>query len=86
MSKTNASKTHAEVRQVVIEAMKEQFPHFKGEVTDLTSARNVPGWDSLAHVDLILLIEEKLDRKIDVASTFRLKNIDELIGYLQDAL
>ncbi len=73
----------SEMEGVVRDAITEMFPLYRGAITADTSARTVPGWDSLSHVDLVLLIEERLGRKIDVAQTFRLKNVGELVSYLE---
>ena len=72
------------MREIVEGAIRETFPHHHGEIADGTSARSVLGWDSLSHVDLMLLIEEKIGRKLDVAQSFKLRDVGELVRFLEE--
>jgi acyl carrier protein len=43
-----------------------------------TTASDVPGWDSLAHVRLILAVEKAFAVKFSAAQVTRLKNVGDL--------
>ncbi|HBF31110.1 hypothetical protein [Rhizobium sp.] len=61
------------------EAIRIQFPNYSGPVTQQTSAIDISGWDSVAHVQLMLLIEEISGTEVDIGATMSAKNIAELI-------
>ena len=50
----------------------------KNEMT----AKDVPGWDSLAHINLIMDIEEEFNVRFTVDDIADLKNIGEMIQLL----
>jgi acyl carrier protein len=50
------------------------------------SARDVDGWDSLAHIRLLLTVERKFHIKFNAAETGQLKNVGELTNLIQSKL
>jgi acyl carrier protein len=50
------------------------------------SAADVEGWDSLAHVRLLLTIERKLGIKFNAVEAGKLKNVGELIELVDSKL
>ena len=48
------------------------------ELTEEMEASEVPGWDSLSHINVILAIEEEFEVRFKDAEIIRLKNIGEL--------
>ena len=52
---------------------------------DLTAA-DVDGWDSLAHVRLLLTVERKLGIKFNAIEAGKLKNVGELIELIDSKL
>jgi len=48
------------------------------ELTDSTTAPQVPGWDSLAHVGLIAAIEKEYGIRFKTLEIIRLKNVGDL--------
>jgi acyl carrier protein len=47
------------------------------------TADDVPEWDSLSHVRLILTIQQKFGIKFSAAQTTGLKNVGELVALIQ---
>ena len=47
-------------------------------LTPETTARDVPGWDSLANVRLILAVEARYNTRFAAAEVARLRNVGEL--------
>lgn len=47
-------------------------------LTDSTSAEDVPGWDSLAHVNFMYAVEEEFDVQFDEDEFAGYANIGEL--------
>ncbi|CAN5394678.1 acyl carrier protein [soil metagenome] len=49
------------------------------ELYDEMSAKDVDGWDSLAHIQLIVAVEKHFKVKFKNAEIARLKNVGDLI-------
>lgn len=52
---------------------------------DLTAA-DVEGWDSLAHVRLLLTVERKMGIRFNAAEAGKLKNVGELLELIDSKL
>lgn len=50
------------------------------EFTDDTTADQVPGWDSLAHVGIIAAVEQEYNVRFRSLEVIRLKNVGQLQG------
>lgn len=50
------------------------------DINELTTAQDVPGWDSLAHVRIVMNIELELelDTEVPMNETYEAKNVLEL--------
>jgi acyl carrier protein len=48
-----------------------------------TTAADVPGWDSLAHVRLILAVEKAFGVKFSAAQVTKLKNVGDLVDAVE---
>ena len=49
------------------------------ELEDSTTATDVPGWDSLAHIRLVLAIEQAFNLRFAVTDVPGLRNVGELV-------
>ncbi|MCH8822015.1 MAG: acyl carrier protein [Planctomycetes bacterium] len=54
------------------------------ELTDDLTAKQVPGWDSLNHVNLIIQIEEELGIKFRNDEVAKLVNVGELKAMVRE--
>ncbi len=52
---------------------------------DLT-AKQVEGWDSLAHIRLVLSVEKAFKIKFSAAEVGKLKNVGEFVGLIKSKL
>lgn len=50
------------------------------------AAPDVRGWDSLAHIRLMLTVERKFKLKFSASEVANLKNVGELVGLIQSKL
>jgi acyl carrier protein len=48
------------------------------------SARDVPGWDSLAHVNLVLALEKEFGVRLRAALLARLRNVEEMALHIEE--
>jgi acyl carrier protein len=55
-----------------------------GEFTKDLSIDNVPGWDSMAHVGLILALQKEFAISIPPADAIELTSVKNIIQYLTD--
>jgi len=47
-------------------------------ITSLTAAADVDGWDSLAHIRLVVAIERSFDLRFSASEISELKNVGEM--------
>ena len=53
------------------------------QLTPETSASDIDGWDSMAHIGLIVAIEERLKIKFKSSELESLHNVGQLVGILE---
>lgn len=56
------------------------------DLTDDTIAPDVPGWDSLNHINIIVAVEETFNVKFKSMELLRLKNVGDLQKLLDSKL
>ena len=47
-----------------------------------TTAKNVPGWDSIVHITLVIEIEREFNVKFRMAEIEKLRNVGDLVAIL----
>jgi acyl carrier protein len=55
-------------------------------ITPNTSAREIPSWDSVNHIRIVLSIEKLFGLKIKVRETAELMNVGDLVEFIQQKL
>ena len=68
-----------EVLKNVEEILREEFEEDELEISDETTASDVDGWDSLAHLSIVHEIEKKFNIKLTMGEIQESKNIGEFI-------
>jgi acyl carrier protein len=53
------------------------------QLTPQSNATNVEGWDSLAHVNLVVAIEKRFKIKFALGELRDLKNVGEMVDLIQ---
>jgi len=51
-------------------------------VSTATTAKDVPGWDSIVHITLVVEIERQFNVKFQMAEIERLRNVGDLVAIL----
>ena len=72
-----------ELRASIQQIFRDFFEDDDIVVTDELSALDIEGWDSMAHVSLLLEIEEAFSVKFKLNEIARLKNVGDLIEILK---
>jgi acyl carrier protein len=67
-----------EIEAILTDVFRTLFRRPDLELRDDLTAKQVPGWDSLNHVNLIIQIEEELGIKFRNDEVARLANVGEL--------
>ena len=75
-----------EIRQQVQEIFRDVFDDPALLLNDQMTAEDVDGWDSLAHINLIVAIEKRLQVKFATAEISRLKEDGSNVGSLMELL
>lgn len=53
-------------------------------VHDSTTANDVDGWDSLRHITLLAAIEDEFDIRFSMGQTVSMKNVGEMVDYIEE--
>lgn len=69
-----------EIRKQVQEIFQEVFEDPALVLEDQMTAEDIDGWDSIAHIDLIIAIEKRLKVKFATAEISRLKDDGANVG------
>lgn len=75
-------------REEIFERLNEVFRDVFGEddiiVCDTTTASDIEGWDSLRHISLIAAIEDEFDVEFSMGQTVSMKNVGEMVDYIEE--
>ena len=71
-----------EIREQVQDVFREVFDDPALVLNDRMTAEDVDGWDSLAHINLMIAIEKRLGVKFATAEISRLKEDGKNVGSL----
>ena len=73
---SNQEETLAKVTEVI----RDLFDEYDGPVTMETTANDVPQWDSLSHVRLMVMIEMELGVHFSTSEMQSFKNLGDLVN------
>ncbi|SKB51749.1 acyl carrier protein [Lachnospiraceae bacterium] len=68
-----------EVLEKITEVLRDEFEDDELEISDETTAADVDGWDSLAHLSIVHEIEKTFGIKLTMGEIQESKNVGELI-------
>lgn len=75
-------------REEIYERLNEVFKDVFGDdtitVNDETTAAEIDGWDSLRHITLLAAIEDEFDIEFSMGQTVKMKNVGEMVDYIED--
>lgn len=75
-------------REEIFERLNEVFQDVFGDdditVNDDTTAKDIDGWDSLRHITLLAAIEDEFDIEFSMGQTVKMKNVGEMVDYIED--
>ena len=75
-------------REEIYERLNEVFQDVFGDdeitVHNDTTAADIDGWDSLRHITLLAAIEDEFDIEFSMGATVKMKNVGEMVDYIED--
>lgn len=75
--------TRTEITKNLNEVFCEVFEDPNIAIRDETTAQDIPKWDSVSHIDMICMVEDKFRIKLTTKEVAGLKNVGELISVLE---
>lgn len=78
--------TEGEILQKLTAIVRDVFDFPSLIVSPSTTASDVPEWDSLNHITLVVEVERQFGIKFQTAEVEELKNVGELISLVKDKL
>lgn len=73
-----------EIYEKLNEIFRDVFDDDSIVVQDTTTADDIDGWDSLAHITLISAIEDEFDFKFNMKQVVSLKNVGEMVDIIEE--
>ena len=67
----------------VVSVIRETLDDTTVEITRATSAKDIPGWDSLANVEVVVALEMAFDVQLSTGQIASLKNVGELADAIE---
>ena len=74
-----------EVLAAVIDAIGQETGNSSSEITPEMTASDIPGWDSLAHIRILLEIGVKLGVSVDIEKTYGAATIRDLVPIVRES-
>jgi acyl carrier protein len=68
----------------LIKVFQTVFPDMDPEKIPVASQESVPGWDSVAAITLMNVIEEEFETQLDFDKAADLTSFQEILGYLRE--
>ncbi len=72
-----------DVLSTMVKVFRRVFDDETLQLADATTAQDIPGWDSLTHINLIIEIEEEFGLKFTVDDIAGLKNVGEMVAMVE---
>lgn len=74
--------TREDVSKIVADIIRFELNQPELHISDLTSAREIPAWDSLAHIGIILSVEKHFKTRLKAIEVAGLDNVGSLVDFL----
>ena len=75
--------TRDEIYEKLNAVFQDIFDNPEIRVCDETTAKDVPGWDSLSHISLLSAIEDEFEIEFSMGETVNLKNVGQMVDIIE---
>jgi acyl carrier protein len=73
----------SDLKAKLAELMRQLFAKPDLEISDETTAADVPGWDSMAHINLVVAVEKRFGIALSTREVRGMKNIGALMDIIE---
>lgn len=84
MTKEKKKMSRTEIYERLNDVFRDVFDDESLTVNDETTAKDVDGWDSLRHITLLAAIEDEFDIEFSMGQTVSMKNVGEMVDYIEE--
>ncbi len=56
------------------------------QISDLTTAADIEGWESLTHITLISSVEDAFDISFSMKEVVKMKNVGEMVDIIEEKI
>ena len=74
--------TREQVYQALNEVFQEVFDDESITVTDTTTAKDIEGWDSLEHINLVAEVENRFEIEFTMGEVNGMRNVGEMVDII----
>ena len=78
--------TRDEIYEKITAIFREEFDDDSLVIVDKTNSSDIEDWDSLAHVDLVMAMEEEFQLKFNIKEVGKLANVGEMVDLIMRKL
>jgi len=71
-----------EIKEKLNEVFQEVFDDDSIEIFEAMTARDIPDWDSLMHITLVVAVEKQFNIRLNAAEIGKLENVGEMINLI----
>ena len=75
--------THTDTWDALVAVIREMFGDDTLAIDGDTKAADVPGWDSVAHVELMIAVEERFGIRFTTGEAAGMNNVGDMAGFLE---
>ncbi len=73
-------------KDILNEVFREVFEDDSIQITDVMTADDIDGWDSLSHVNLIVAVEMKFNVRFSQKELLTFKNVGDLLKSIENKI
>jgi len=77
---------NADIFETLVQVIREETSNPEIEIDEDTTAADIPGWDSLAHVRIVMNVEVSLGIGIAIEDTYVAANVGELVRIIRNSV
>lgn len=68
------------------EVFQDIFDDTSLSIGETTTAKDIDGWDSLTHINLLAAVEDEFDVKFNMKDVLGMKNVGEMMDLIEEQL
>lgn len=78
--------SRVEIYKALTEVFRDVFDDDKIVLEDRTTASDIPDWDSLMHINLIIAIQDEFSIKFSMDDVLAAKNVGDMVDIIENLI